>query len=263
MKQPNDIFPRQGEPLAPISPVIPPDDTAYGVGLKRMYTRATRHAFPGREVAVSVVRGNLHNRLEHAKRNYASTVEAIRHSPVPQTAALFHYATSTPEERVEAFMNIPQIRAVEAHAELLNVSVPSMADFPEGRIAINALVSDFNGTVIEEDPSSRIKVTRVTEVGGEEFAVVRSKIDGLAAEIDGRIELKIRRSGAVALAAVDDRSVLQAIKILKGLHTMSHANPQAIAYCRHTIEEYLRSEDSSYTPFVQSYYLARTSESTD
>lgn len=253
-----EIFPRQGKSLTPIAPVISPADVMHKRELKRGYTEHARNAFPDDAIAVSVVRANLANRLHHASRNFDAAQTVMTQEPNKHAIALLsRLATTLPEERVAAFMAIDGLPALEAHAELLNGHSTHVTDFAEGRIALNAIASDFGGDIIEEDPTSRMKVTRIATIAGESHAVIRSKIDGLSADIGGKVELKMRRSGAVALAAVDDETVVRGLKILGNPTYSSYEDTGTVEAHRRVVDEYLAANPAAYTGYVQSYYLTR------
>ena len=265
MSSHKEIFPRHGRPLPPISPITPEHDCGHLRRLKDTYASVTRTAFPGEEVALSVVRNNLKNRLDHARRNHDKSFEALITTQNPDVnLALAHHALSTPEERAAAFVEARMVPAVEAHAELLDDSNPIAGNFPEGTMAIAALAHDFDGEIIEHIERSRSKVMRLVRIAGEEYAVVRSKIDGLRARFgqDDVIELKMRRSGAVALSAVSDEEVRRAFMVLGNITNLPN-DPHFIEPRRDIVEEYISSPDTGYKGYIQSYYLAREQNPSD
>lgn len=255
MNKIQQIFPRRGEALPPIAPVA--SDEAYRQRLHTRYADMTRTAFVGSEIALSVVRANLDNRLDHAVRNVNPTLRAIDTLKSPMVRRMLSFATSSPEERIEAFMDIKGLPAMEAHAELLNRRPLEATDFSEARVAIHSIAADYDGEVIEDEPESRIKVTRITTIDDEQYAVVRSKIDGLSATVNGQIDLKVRRSGAVKLSETDSE-VRSALKLLgnPGYSSYEEGHP-AIDAKRQVVAAYLADNPDAYTAYVQSYYLAR------
>lgn len=246
-------------PLPPISPIMPEVECDHLRGIKEIYARTTKQVFPGEAIALTVVRANLKNRLEHAKRNHYESFNAFIAEPYADVnLVLAHHALSLPEDRAKAFVKAKRMPAVEAHAELLDNNTELANDFSEGVLAVAALANDMDGEVTSTDVRSRAKVTRLVQLGDEEFAVVRSKIDGLTATIDrDQIELKMRRSGAVALSAVQDEDVRRAFKILGSMHNLpdddGFIEPQ-----REIVEDYINQPDAAYKGYVQSYYLTRT-----
>ena len=131
-------------------------------------------------------------------------------------------------------------------------------------MAIAALAHDFDGEIIEHIERSRSKVMRLVRIAGEEYAVVRSKIDGLRARFgkDDVIELKMRRSGAVALSAVSDEEVRRAFMVLGNMTNLPN-DPHFIEPRRDIVEEYISSPDTGYKGYIQSYYLAREQNPSD
>ena len=91
--------------------------------LKKKYDAATKVHFKHDGIALSVVRTNLKNRLDHARRIQDQNKLAIIYGEISDRVDVLPLsplaADATPEQRVEAFLSASNTLAVEAHAELL------------------------------------------------------------------------------------------------------------------------------------------------
>ena len=132
------------------------------------------------------------------------------------------------------------------------------------RAAFYALAFDHEAEIIEDNLLGRIKATRIVSLPGNRGAhvVVRSKYDGMKANfnhLESTVELKLRRSGAIALNAIEDDGVTRALEHLVD-YNRTLSNAKYIVKCQDQVAEYVASRPTSYTPYVQSYYLSRLVE---
>lgn len=254
------------EQLLPVLPAVFGNEKS--TSLKRTYeTRArmsvhdTAVSYPD-GVAVNVARANLTNRIKHAQRDAAEiwrnttmTVEYGR-----DFASLDQDIDSSPENRANVFLTSQYLPNFEIYARLLIGDGVAALDTNLARRALHLIASDYEDVeVVQDTPRTRVKVSRIiTEYEDEDYAVIKTKTDGLRVKVDDHmIDVKERRSGVIPVGTLPFGNVRQAFTILGNIaNSRGIREDDMTPFRREIVQDYLARTDA-YEPIIERLYMTR------